>query len=46
LPGEPQALLATEGALWAAGHDADGLTGIYRSIDDGLSWQLRYQDPA
>ena len=46
MPGEPQALLATADALWAAGHDAEGVTGIYRSIDDGVSWQLRYRDPA
>ena len=46
LPGEPQALLATDDALWAAGHEADGVTGIYRSIDGGVSWQLRYRDPA
>ena len=46
MPGEPQALLATEDALWAASHDGDGVTGIYRSMDDGVSWQLRYRDPA
>jgi hypothetical protein len=35
VPGEPQALLATEDALWAAAHNADGATGLYRSADDG-----------
>lgn len=44
LPGAPQALLATPDALYAAAHDADGVTGIYRSTDDGRTWQLRYRD--
>jgi hypothetical protein len=44
LPGQPQALLATEDALYAAAHDADDVTGIYRSTDDGDSWQLHYRD--
>ncbi len=44
LVGEPQALLATSDALYAAAHDADGVTGIYRSADEGRSWQLRYRD--
>lgn len=46
LPGEPQALLATPDTLYAATHDAAGLTGIYRSTDDGATWELRYQDQA
>jgi hypothetical protein len=45
LPGQPQALLATPDALYAAAHDATGVTGIYRSTDDGATWNLRYQDP-
>lgn len=44
LPGEPQALLATPDALYAAAHDENGVTGIYRSTDDGRSWDLRYRD--
>jgi hypothetical protein len=46
LPGEPQALLATGDALWAAAHSTDGATGIYRSTDEGRAWELRYVDPA
>jgi hypothetical protein len=45
LPGEPQALLATPEVLYAAAHDADGVTGIYQSTDDGRTWELRYRDP-
>lgn len=45
LPGEPQAFLATPAALYAAAHDETGTTGIYRSTDDGATWQLRYRDP-
>lgn len=45
LPGEPQALLATGDELWAAAHDTDLVTGIYRSTDSGTTWDLRYQDP-
>ncbi|MBA2280042.1 MAG: exo-alpha-sialidase [Actinomycetota bacterium] len=44
LVGEPQAFLATPDALYAAAHDADGVTGIYRSTDDGRTWGLRYRD--
>jgi hypothetical protein len=44
LPGEPQAILATADALYAAAHDDDGVTGIYRSTDDGRTWDLRYRD--
>ncbi len=44
IPGEPQALLATPGALYAAAHDTDGRTGIYLSTDDGTTWKLHYQD--
>jgi hypothetical protein len=45
LPGEPQALNATSDALWAAAAAHDEPTGIYRSGDDGQTWQLRYRDP-
>jgi hypothetical protein len=45
LPGQPQALLATPDALYAAVHDAGDVTAIYRSTDDGATWQLRYRDP-
>lgn len=44
LVGEPQAFLATPEALFAAAHDAGGVTAIYRSTDDGRTWQLRYRD--
>ena len=44
LPGEPQAFLATADSLVAAVHDADGVTGIYRSTDDASTWDLRYRD--
>ena len=44
LPGQPQAFLATEDALWAAALDGER-TGIYRSDDDGATWELRYRDP-
>jgi photosystem II stability/assembly factor-like uncharacterized protein len=46
LPGEPQALLATDDDLYAAAHDQDGRTAIYRSIDDGHTWHVRYRDPS
>jgi hypothetical protein len=45
LVGQPQAFLATPDALYAAAHDADDITGIYRSTD-GRTWQLRYRDTA
>jgi hypothetical protein len=44
LPGRPQALLATDGVLWAAADDPDEITGIYRSTDGGRSWDLEYRD--
>jgi len=44
LAGEPQAFLATPDELYAAAHDDAGVTGIYRSTDDGRTWELRYQD--
>lgn len=46
LPGNPQALLATPDALYAAAgdHDTDR-TGIYTSDDGGRTWELRYRDP-
>ena len=43
LPGPPQALLADDDVLYAAAEE-DGVTGIYRSVDDGRTWQLRYRD--
>lgn len=45
LPGQPQALLATADGLYAAAHDDAEVTGIYRSTDDGATWDLRYRDP-
>lgn len=44
LPGPPQAFLATADALYAAVHDDDEVTAIYRSTDDGRTWDLRYRD--
>lgn len=44
LPGQPQALLATPDALYAAALDSEGRTGIYRSTNDGESWDLHYRD--
>jgi hypothetical protein len=44
LPGEPQAFLATPDALYAAAHDDDDVAAIYRSTDDGVTWDLRYRD--
>ncbi len=44
LPGQPQALLATPDGMYAAAHDNAQVTGIYRSTDDGRSWDLRYRD--
>lgn len=44
LPGQPQAFLATPDTLYAAAHDAQDITGIYRSTDNGATWELRYQD--
>jgi photosystem II stability/assembly factor-like uncharacterized protein len=44
LPGDPQALLATAQAWYAAAHDEDGSTGIYRSADAGRTWDLYYRD--
>ncbi len=46
VPGQPQAFLATEDALYAAAHDADDRTAIYQSTDQGSTWDLRYRDPA
>lgn len=43
LPGQPQAFLATADALYAAALDGE-VTGIYRSTDQGSTWQLRYRD--
>jgi Neuraminidase (sialidase) len=44
IPGSPQALLATADALYAAAHDSEGTTGIYRSSDGGSTWPLYYRD--
>lgn len=43
LPGQPEALLAHDGVLFAAALE-DDVTGIYRSDDDGRTWQLTYRD--
>lgn len=40
LPGQPVALIASEGALYAAAHNG----GIFASQDGGATWQLRYRD--
>lgn len=42
LPGAPQALLVTDGVVYAAATAGDA-AGIYVS-DDGRSWRLRYAD--
>jgi hypothetical protein len=44
LPGQPQALLATTDALYAAAFDSEGRTGIYRSTDGGDTWELHFRD--
>lgn len=46
LPGSPQAFLATNDALYAAASEDNASTGIYRSTDDGRTWDLRYRDRA
>ena len=43
LPGEPEAMLARGGVLYAAALE-DGVTGIYRSDDAGATWSLIYRD--
>lgn len=43
LAGEPQALLARDGTVYAAAAD-DGPTSIYQSTD-GSEWSLLYRDP-
>lgn len=43
LPGRPQELLVTDGALYAAADDGER-TGIYVSTDAAQSWRLRYAD--
>ena len=45
MPGEPQAFLVTPDALYAAAHDNTQRTGIYRSTDNGRTWDLIYQAP-
>ena len=42
LPGQPEALLASDGLLYAAALE-DDVTGIYRS-EDGATWRLVYRD--
>ena len=44
LPGQPQALLAADDALWAAALGEGEVTGIYHSTDGGQTWELRYRD--
>lgn len=44
VPGDPQALLATPDALYTAVHDGADMTRIYRSTDEGRTWELRYRD--
>lgn len=44
LSGEPEALLATADALYAASYDDDGVTGIYHYTDDGRTWHGLYRD--
>ncbi len=44
LPGQPQALLATPDALYAAVLDPSGTTSILQSTDSGSAWALRYRD--
>lgn len=46
LPGEPEAFLVTDDALFAAVMSADGRSEIYRSGDDGATWKRRYRDPS
>lgn len=45
LPGPPQAVLAHEAGLYAAAQDNER-TAIYRSGDQGQTWQLIYRDPS
>ncbi|MGI9121022.1 MAG: F510_1955 family glycosylhydrolase [Acidimicrobiales bacterium] len=41
LPGQPEAMLAKGGVLYAAALE-DDVTGIYRSDDEGATWRLIY----
>ena len=43
LPGQPEAMLARGGVLYAAALE-DDITGIYRSDDAGTTWHLIYRD--
>ncbi|HEV2068657.1 MAG TPA: YCF48-related protein [Acidimicrobiales bacterium] len=45
LPGEPEAMLARDGVLYAAALE-DDVTGIYRSDDEGATWRLIHRDQA
>ena len=42
-PANPRLLATTDMLFAVAAHDTAGLTGIYRSTDDGATWHLRYQ---
>lgn len=45
LPGQAEALSAAPDAVWAAAAaEPGGPTGIYRSLDQGRTWELRYRD--
>lgn len=44
VPGGVQAFLATDDALYAAVHDANDVTAIYKSVDRGDTWDLLYRD--
>jgi len=46
VPGQPQAFLATADALYAAVHGEDDRSAIYRSADDGRTWDLHFSDTA
>ena len=43
LPGQPEAILAQDGVLYAAALE-DDVTGLYRSDDEGATWRLIYRD--
>ena len=44
LPGQPEALLADDGVLYAATLDGEDGTAIHRSDDEGATWGLLYRD--
>ena len=43
LPGQPEAMLARDGVLYAAAPE-DDITGIHHSDDGGATWNLIYRD--